>query len=161
MNINEIVDSAENQCRKRGVRLTKKRKMVLECLLRNGKPTSAYSIVDYFKDRLNEHIPAMSVYRILKFLQNNLLVHKIQTQNKFIVCSHIACDHDHQTTQILICQKCNRVEEVLSSTIFNQELQKNLERTKFQLFTSQFEINCICISCHTEYKNKKITSLGH
>ena len=54
----------------------------------------------------------MSVYRIIDFLASEGLVHRIKTTNKFIACSHISCDHEHKALQFLICQNCDKVEEV-------------------------------------------------
>ena len=54
----------------------------------------------------------MSVYRILDFLEENGLIHRLNTTKKYIACSHIACEHPHEAPQFLICKSCSKVEEV-------------------------------------------------
>ncbi|WP_197473994.1 Fur family transcriptional regulator, partial [Oleiphilus sp. HI0066] len=75
--INKIINSAEQQCKAKGVRLTDKRKQVLSALIESKKALSAYELVDYLKDEFKAPLPAMSVYRILDFLQTEQLVHKL------------------------------------------------------------------------------------
>ena len=142
-----VLQLAEAQCRQRGSRLTAKRKVVLQGLLDNPKALSAYELVDYFKNTLRVSIPAMSVYRILDFLQQQQLVHKLSSTNKFIACSHIACDHRHDMPQFLICKQCGDVKEIaLGNTLFDH-LQDQVQNAGYQLRSTQLELDCICHQC--------------
>ena len=142
-----ILEEAEAQCQRRGVRLTDKRKQIFSRLITSGKALSAYELVDYYHDEYGENIPAMSVYRILEFLESENLVHKLSSSKKYIACSHIDCDHAHQTPQFLICQKCSRVKEVAINPSFFDSLKKDIDTSGFQLLNTQIELNCICQSC--------------
>ena len=80
-----------------------KRGQVLEGLLMSKTAVSAYELTDLCRNTLGYELLPMSVYRILDFLENNELVHRLSTSNKYIVCSHISCDPT-QSPQFLICK---------------------------------------------------------
>lgn len=145
--IQKIMDSAEEHCKSRGSRLTEKRKHVLSGLLGSGKALSAYELMDYCRDEFGENIPAMSVYRILDFLQDENLVHKLNLANKYVACSHITCDHAHEVPQFLICNQCNEVREISISRSIVDALKKNVEDVEYELLSTQIELNCLCQSC--------------
>ena len=75
--LKKIIQKAEESCIESGGRLTVKRKNVLMALLSSDMPQSAYEIASYYKETFNEAIPVMSVYRMLKFLVKESLVHKL------------------------------------------------------------------------------------
>lgn len=116
-------------------------------LLSSEKALSAYDIVDFFKAQFEEDIPAMSVYRILDFLESQHLVHKIHLANKYVACAHIDENHTHNISQFLVCGKCSKVKEtpVKATTIKN--LKVSLQGSGFHLATPQLEIPCICDDC--------------
>ena len=146
-NVDEIIIHAEQYCKKHGARLTPKRKQVLSSLVQSEKALSAYELIALFEQRSGEKIPAMSVYRILEFLENERLVHKLSLANKYIACSHITCDHEHGVPQFLICGTCNQVKEITIDKSTINELKKNVESAGFQLVSPQLEMNCICNQC--------------
>ncbi|MBT5330232.1 MAG: transcriptional repressor [Porticoccaceae bacterium] len=146
-NVQHILDSAEAHCRSHGSRLTDKRKNVLSGLLGSGKALSAYELVDYCKEEFGHSIPAMSVYRILDFLQEEQLVHKLNLANKYVACSHITCDHAHEIPQFLICDLCSQVTEISVSRSLIDDLKKNVEDADYQLLSPQIELNCLCQAC--------------
>lgn len=148
-NINQIIDHAEQHCKAHGSRLTPKRKQVLSGLLQSQKALSAYELIDVCKTQFGETLPAMSMYRILDFLQNERLVHKLNLANKYVACSHITCDHKHAVPQFLICDQCQSVKEISISKSVIVELQQNVEDAGFYLVSPQLEMNCICESCMT------------
>ncbi|MEO0443473.1 MAG: transcriptional repressor [Pseudomonadota bacterium] len=145
--LNNAIDHAEKHCRENGKRLTKKRKIVLRALLQTKKAISAYELVDYCEKQLNEVIPAMSVYRILDFLQGQGLAHKLGLSNKYVVCSDIICDNKNEYLQLLICDSCQRVEEVNIDAQALKTLQTSIEKTGFHPRKPQIEINGICSRC--------------
>ncbi len=145
--VEAIIDRAERQCKENGTRLTDKRKLVLSGLLQSDKALSAYELVEYCKTEFNETMPAMSVYRILEFLQDEHLVHKLNLANKYVACAHITCRHDHAAPQFLICHLCQRVKEVDIKDSVVQSLRQNVRDAGFELDSPQLEINCICKGC--------------
>jgi len=141
------VEYAERKCNENGVRLTVKRKLVLSGLLISDKAMSAYELVDLCKAEFNEVIPAMSVYRILDFLQVQQLAHRLHLANKYVACTHIGCDHKHEVSQFLICGSCQRVKEISLGKLSEEELRQDVESAGFQLVSPQLEITCVCDDC--------------
>ncbi len=147
--IEDIIDHAEQHCKTHGSRLTHKRKQVLSGLLQSEKALSAYELIDFCKLKFGETLPAMSMYRILEFLQNEHLVHRLNLANKYIACAHITCKHTHAVPQFLICGKCQKVEEISINQSTITELQEHIEGAGFHLASPQLEMNCICNNCMT------------
>lgn len=145
--IANIVNHAEASCRAKGVKLTEKRKRILTGLLKSGKPLSAYELIDFIQKEFDESPPAMSVYRILDFLEGENLVHKLQLANKYIACSHISCSHEHEVPQFLICDNCGTVKEVGINKALINTLKRNVESAGFVLKSHQLELHCLCQEC--------------
>ena len=145
--VQATIEHAEQYCQEHGSRLTSKRKQVLSGLLQSNKALSAYELVDYFKTEFGETVPAMSVYRILDFLQSEHLAHKLNLANKYVACSHITCNHDHGVPQFLICGQCQRVKETSISKSTIKKLKKDVEDAGFHLVSPQLEMNCLCEDC--------------
>ena len=145
--VKQTLGAAEDACRATGARLTEKRKNVLAVLLRSSKPLSAYDIVDQYLQDYGEPIPAMSVYRMLDFLAKENLAHKLNSENKYLACAHINCDHHHGTPQFLICGGCNKVSEIGISTEVISALRDAVSGAGFQLKSSQLELDCLCDEC--------------
>lgn len=150
MDIDNIIQQAEHSCRDNGVRLTSKRKQILEVLLQAGAPRSAYEIADLYRQQTTENIPVMSVYRMLDFLMQNDLVHKLTSNNKFIACAHIACSHSHQAPQFLICDKCQQVREIGVDEQLITALEESIEDKQFHLNSPQLELHGVCKSCQQQ-----------
>jgi len=146
-NVNTIIEHAEKYCKSHGARLTIKRKQVLSSLIQSEKALSAYDVIDLCEEYFDEKIPAMSVYRILEFLENEKLVHKLKLANKYVACSHITCMHDHGAPQFLICGVCDQVKEITINQSIMTELKNGVENAGFKLVSPQLEMNCICNSC--------------
>lgn len=145
--IDNVIEQAEHQCQSSGVRLTQKRRLILEILLENDQPQSAYEISDLYQQKSGDKIPAMSVYRMLDFLMENGLVHKLTSTNKFLACSHIACSHSHQSPQFLICDKCHSVNEIGIDNKVISALEKSIDAKHFQLNSPQLELHGLCQNC--------------
>ena len=93
--LDSLLRAAEVSCAEKGARLTQRRRQVLTVLMQSSSPLSAYEVLDLCNRSTTSAMPAMSVYRILDFLEQQLLVHRLSTSNKFVSCAHIACDHKH------------------------------------------------------------------
>ena len=145
--IDEIIVHAEHYCKEHGSRLTPKRKQVLSTLIQSEKALSAYDLIDLFEHNFGEKIAAMSVYRILEFLEKEHLVHKLSLANKYVACSHITCAHAHGVPQFLICGNCNKVKEISINKSTIEELKDNIKLAGFHLVSPQLEMNCLCNDC--------------
>lgn len=145
--LQNILSHAERQCRVHGSRLTEKRKKVLSGLLQSGRALSAYELVDYCNETYDETFAAMSVYRILEFLEQEQLVHKLNLINRYVACVHITCDHRHEVPQFLICTDCQSVKEFGISRSTMNSIKRQVEQASFHLVSEQIELNCLCDSC--------------
>jgi Fur family zinc uptake transcriptional regulator len=146
-NIESTIEHAEKRCKANGARLTTKRKRILTGLIESNKALSAYELIDFCKQRFGEKIPAMSVYRILDFLETQHLVHKLNLANKYVACIHINCDHTHAVPQFLICKNCSKVKEISINQSTISDLSETVKSAGYDLYTPQVELNCLCESC--------------
>lgn len=138
---------ADQASKKVGVALTPKRRNVFALLLASQVPLSAYELADLYKASFEQAIPAMSVYRMLDFLTENNLAHKLTSENKFISCAHSTCSHEHQVPQFLICENCHQVKEVgIEKDVF-ETLKQSVEAAGYSLKQSQLELKCLCEQC--------------
>lgn len=131
----------------KGINLTNKRRKIFDIVIKSAKPISAYDIVSEFQETYDEQIPVMSVYRILNFLIDNGLVHKLDSINQYIVCKHLDCEHEHLNTQFLICNDCNSTEEIMIRDELHQQLTNDIDQTGFKLKELKFELHGICANC--------------
>lgn len=145
--LKQTLGAAEQSCRASGARLTEKRRNVLAVLLRAKTPLSAYEIAEQYGRDYGEPIPAMSVYRMLDFLADENLAHKLNSENKYLACAHIACDHSHETPQFLICNRCSKVREIGIKPEVIAALRDTVEGAGYHLQTSQLELDCLCDEC--------------
>ncbi len=133
---------AEKICQERNIKFTKLRKKVLELILASHQPIKAYEILERLKQE--EHIgQPITVYRILDFLLENGLVHKLESQNAFLACSHPSELHN---CYFLICTGCKNIEEICKSSFFN-ELYLLAKETNFTIQKFTLEIQGLCSNC--------------
>ncbi|GAK16452.1 LOW QUALITY PROTEIN: zinc uptake regulation protein Zur [Vibrio sp. JCM 19053] len=145
--VDDVMKQVEKICLLRGKQLTTKRKLILTSLLYAEKPLSAYELVDYCNHNFSQNIQAMSVYRILDFLEAEHFVHKLNTSSKYVVCSQIACDQEHGVPQFLICSQCGKVSEIaVEANVISSVCAKAIQEG-FTVLSPQFEISCVCDEC--------------
>ena len=149
VDIEQIIKKSREVCASAGTKLTHKRKNVLMVLLASATPLSAYEIVDRYKTQFQESLPVMSVYRMLDFLIQEKLVHKLETAGQYMSCAHIACDHQHETPQFLICDRCGSVKEVGIKKPIIEELERSIQSTGFMLAQKQLELHGVCEHCQS------------
>lgn len=140
-------------CKKQGIKLTQKRKNIFSLLTASSVPMSAYDLTDTYKQQFKEAMPAMSVYRILSVLSDAGLVHKLESTNKYLVCSHLQCKHEHRNAQFLICKRCSAAEEVALGSDLHQQIEAGAQKTGFELESMQFELHGTCKKCLEELSN--------
>lgn len=145
--VQQTLERAHAICVANGTRLTEKRRRVLRVVLESAEPLSAYQIADQYRDQNGETLSVMSVYRMLRFLMESDLVHRLETTNQYLPCSHITCHHQHEVPQFLICDSCRTVNEVGIRREILQELRANIEQTGFSMAEQQLELHGICRAC--------------
>lgn len=145
--VNKALIKAEQSCRDSGLRLTSKRKAILQLLLASDIPLSAYEVTDLFNKKNRQNMPAMSVYRILDFLVCENLAHKLSSTNKYLACGHIACNHSHQVPHFLICIQCHQVKEINIQDGIVDAIKDSVAATGYQFVSSKLELECLCKTC--------------
>ncbi|MCQ8879739.1 transcriptional repressor [Pseudoalteromonas shioyasakiensis] len=145
--LKKAIRYADVRCSNLGGKLTEKRQQVLEILLKAKKPLSAYELTDQFNKVMDVPILAMSVYRILDFLESVDLVHRLKSENKFMACSHKSEGCQHQLSMFLICGSCNKVIEMNDANDKIKALFEQVEILGFSPGESQLEISGVCCQC--------------
>ena len=109
----DCLRQAEETCAARGLQLTPLRRRVLAELAGAGEPLGAYDLVE----RLGRErrIAPISVYRVLDFLIETGLIHRIATRNTYLACHHAHAPHEG--TLFLVCTRCGGVDEVTSPDV--------------------------------------------
>lgn len=132
---------AEQHCRQQGLRLTARRRRVLEILYDSKRPLGAYEILE----RLRNGAPLAppTVYRALDFLLEQGLIHKLETLHAFIGCDHPEQPH---LSQFLICAHCGEVTEMTDAAL-QQELKIAASRSGFEPRRPVIEVEGICAGC--------------
>ena len=145
--LKDTLKRASEKCIQFGQKLTAKRSLILKTMIQADTPLSAYDIINHISKEKKTLMPATSVYRILSFLESVNLVHKLASENKYVACEHISCEHKHESPQFLICQKCHKVKEVNISQSLIDEIKQHVKDSEYKLISSVLEINCICKEC--------------
>ena len=141
-NTNIYMKNIEKLCKSNNLKLTALRKQVLELIISKKGFVKAYDLLNDLK-KIQPNAKPPTIYRSLDFLEENGFIHKLQSLNAFIKCTH---PKEHANCYFLICKKCNNIEEVCSSKI--DKLVSNTSKEKnFSPKNVTFEISGICYKC--------------
>ena len=137
-----IVSHAEKVCAATGARLTGQRRDVLVCVAESHQAVGAYEIIE----RMAVHGPRpapITVYRALEFLQGQNLVHKIESRNAYVACSHA---HEGEPAALLVCENCGLVAEFAAPAVFSA-LAEAARAEKFKTHRTIVELTGHCRLC--------------
>ena len=123
--------------------LTRNQAFVFETLQNADGPLSAYTILDELRD--DGFRAPLQVYRALDKLVEMGLVHRLESLNAFVACSHKGCEV-HSAAAFAICEKCGQVTE-LSDDALDDRLRELAEATGFALTKSVVELRGLCADC--------------
>ena len=138
----QLMSEASELCVARKLRLTPRRRQVLEIMLASHQPMGAYDILAALNSAGNaDRIAPPIVYRALEFLMAEGLIHRIESRNAFITCVHPG--HE-STAQFLICRDCEQVAELETS---EQSLLAAADNLGFAVDHSIVEITGVCARC--------------
>ena len=124
-------------------KLTKNQTLVLNVLLQAGLPLSAYSILE--KLRKHGFKAPLQVYRALEQLIGLGLVHRLESLNAFIACSHMSCQTSGATA-FVICDRCETVQEICDDSV-SGFLASITKKTKMKASKSNIELHGLCNDC--------------
>ncbi len=123
--------------------LTKNQEMVLGALSGAKAPMSAYAILDELRDDGFRAPP--QVYRALEKLVADGLVHRLESLNAFVACSHEDC-HDTGLIAFAICGQCGLVSE-FSDEAVSARLTHWITEHQFTNTKTTIEIRGDCGTC--------------
>ena len=142
ISIDKALKKAEVICNKKGVKLTKLRQKVLTLILKNHGYVKAYDLLNDLKKNDASAKPP-TVYRSLDFLMEHGFIHKIQSLNAFVGCSH---PDEHEDCYFLICKECKNIEECCSNKV-KKVLTSTSGKNNFSPNQVTLEITGICQDC--------------
>ncbi len=123
--------------------LSQNQKLVMDVLERQAAPLSAYMILEELRD---DGLKApLQVYRALEKLMSFGMVHRLESLNAFIACSHMSCESTGATA-FVICDKCEHVQEICDDSV-SAFLSSLAEKTKMKTSKSSIELHGICDGC--------------
>lgn len=138
----ELLSRAERTCDRRGSKLTGQRRDILNCVAQSHSAVGAYDIIERMAGQGPRPAP-ITVYRALDFLLAHGLVHKIESRNAFVACSH---SHEGQPAALLVCESCGLVAELDMPEVF-ASLRQAAETQGFALKHSVVEMSGRCAAC--------------
>lgn len=144
----QALQDAETTCARRGVRLTKLRRQVLEQVLNTEGVIKAYDLI-HDLGRQDRRIKPPSIYRSLAFLLEQGFIHRIESLNGFVACSHPGELHD---SLLMICDQCGTIAETQPQGI-NQVLQESARQEGFCIQGKTLELHGVCRLCQAAAGN--------
>ncbi|MFN0264199.1 Fur family transcriptional regulator [Tepidamorphus sp. 3E244] len=123
--------------------LTRNQSLVYGALEGSDGPLSAYAILDELRE---EGLRApLQVYRALERLLELGLVHRLESLNAFVACSHPACEEDG-TVAFAICETCGKVFEFTDIEL-KSRIGAWAKSNAFRPRKTAIEIRGLCAEC--------------
>ena len=140
--VSDALDTAEELCGERGLRLTPIRRRVLELVWSKHEPVRAYDLLEDLRTERRRAAPP-TVYRALDFLIENGFVHRIESLNAFVGCPGPRRPH---VGQFLICRGCASVAEMDDAAI-SRMVARKAQSLGFQVLRQTIEVTGLCPEC--------------
>jgi Fur family zinc uptake transcriptional regulator len=117
-------------------------RLVVGVLSRNPRPLSAYDILHSLQLEEGKLAPP-TVYRVLTTLQVKGHIHRIESLNAYVVCTHC---FGHSASVMSICDDCGLVTETASNSLI-KEIDAITRRKGFSPKRHIIEIHGSCQQC--------------
>lgn len=137
-----LVSRAKTICEQNGARFTSIREKVFRLMAESHSGQGAYELLEQLQKTEPAAKPA-TIYRALEFLTEQGFIHKIESNNAFMLCHHF--EH-HHPAQLLICESCGNVTELHSHTL-DTEFNKLATAKGFHIQRQTIEARGQCSSC--------------
>ena len=116
--------------------------LVLNILKKNPKGLTAYQILN--RAQKFKYVQPMTIYRALKNLNNEGLIHKTNKKKTFHLCNTLE-QHEHNAV-LAVCDDCGVAEE-LNTNIFSNIIKQVKSKNKFNFNNFNLEITTTCKEC--------------
>ena len=117
--------------------------IVLNILKKNPKGLTAYQILS--RAQKFKSVQPMTIYRALKNLNSNGLIHKTNKNKTFHLCN-TSGSHEHNAV-LAICNDCGVAEE-LKTDLFAKLIKDLKSKRKFNFNKFNLEITTNCKECN-------------
>jgi Fur family transcriptional regulator, ferric uptake regulator len=151
-------DAIQDSLRKRGVRLTRQRRILLDLIDHSGRHLDAESLFQMAKQQ-DPKLNRVTVYRTLKLLKAGGLVDELDLM-------HYGGDQHYYETRLkqehahVICLRCGKVEEFFGEPL--QKLRRQVEtHFGFQILLARTEIGGYCSHCQALRAQEVADAAGH
>jgi Fur family ferric uptake transcriptional regulator len=137
-------EGTQGSLKKKGVRVTRQRRILLELIDRSGRHLDAEQLYTLAKER-DPKINRVTVYRTLKMLKQGQLVDELDLM-------HYEGDQHYYETRMkqehahMVCLRCGRVEEFFGEPL--RKLRRQIESDfGFQILVARTEVGGYCAHC--------------
>jgi Fur family zinc uptake transcriptional regulator len=117
--------------------------VVLNILKKNIKGLTAYEILN--RVQKFKSVQPMTIYRALKHLTDNGLIHKTNKNKTFHLCN-TSGSHEHNAV-LAVCNDCGVAEE-LKTKLFSKIIKHVKSKSKFNFNNFNLEITTTCKECN-------------
>jgi Fur family zinc uptake transcriptional regulator len=117
--------------------------LVLSILKKNSKGLTAYQILN--QAQKFKHVQPMTIYRALKDLNNQGLIHKTNKNKTFHLCN--TSEHHEHNAVLAVCDDCGEAEE-LNTNLFSKVIKHLKSKKKFNFNNFNLEIITTCKECN-------------
>ena len=121
----------------------KNNSLVLNILKKNPKGLTAYQILN--RAQKFKFVQPMTVYRALKDLTEQGLIHKTNKNKTFHLCN--TSDHHEHNAVLAVCDDCGVAEE-LNTNLFSKIIKHVKSKRKFNFNNFNLEITTTCKECN-------------
>ncbi len=140
--LNSSLDNISKHC---DFTLTPLRKEILSTFLIKGNSLKANDVIAAVNTHRINTKPIV-IYRVLNFLVKKKVLHKVKSQNIFILCVDALCEQNNGNKIFLSCKNCQQIKEIGDKN-FLQSLINLCIENKFTLKNSTIEVDGYCNKC--------------
>lgn len=137
-------EGIQGSLRKRGIRLTRQRQILLDVIDKSGRHLDAEQLYQLAKEK-DPRINRVTVYRTIKMLKESGLVDELDLM-------HFEGDQHYYETRMkqehahVVCLRCGKVEEFYGEPL--QRLRRQIEaHFGFQILVARTEVGGYCSHC--------------
>lgn len=127
------------------ITLTPLRKDVMDIFIEFNKPLSAYEVLDKLKAKRPGAEPP-TVYRVIDYFVEKKLLHRIETGNKYVRCSHVNNFTTKHLGILFLCQSCHLSFEYMDEK-FLEFIAYFSKGNKLAVDDSLVEVKGTCNKC--------------
>ena len=140
----ERLAEADALVQHKGARFTTMRRATYDFLLAQKAPLSAYDILAKLETRLKKKLAPPTVYRALEFLLEQGLIHRLESNNTYLVCDHPGERHE---SVYLVCIRCGTTQEIDDHAVAKL-LQSKAHSFGFTPSRQVIEVQGLCKNCN-------------